>query len=101
MSDVLLIGGMSIIVFGLRIGGFWLNHFLSQRMKTELKMGSIAGALIIAMVVPAAADQGLSACAGVILAFLVAWRTKNFLLSVAAGIAAFLLAQHIELLVGK
>lgn len=97
MNEVLLIGGMSIIVFTLRIGGYWLNHFLSRRMKKDLKLGSIAGALIVAMIVPAAAAQGPPAWIGATAAFLVAWGSRNFVLSIAAGITAFLLMQFLNL----
>jgi uncharacterized membrane protein len=93
VHDLLLIVGMSIIAFTLRVSGYWLNHFLSARTKRELKLGSFAGLLLVAMIVPAAAAQGPSAWIGATAAFLVAWNTKSLVLSVSAGVTAFILAQ--------
>lgn len=85
----LTIAGMGLATYATRAGGFWLMGRVRLSPGIERWLAAIPGAILIAIVAPlilASGPAGWLAAAGVAL---VAVRTGNLLLAIAAGVVMF------------
>ena len=84
---LLAIAGMAAVTYATRAGGLWLMvHVpMSRRMETFLR--SLSGSVLVALVVPAALQEGTAAWVAVGTAVLVMLASKRTLLALALGVA--------------
>lgn len=104
MSNVFLIGGMALVTFLVRYPVLALLGRLTLPPRVIRALGYVPVAVLTAIIVPAMVvpesnmvDFSLDNAylyAGII-SILVAWRTKNLLLTIVIGMAVFLLWRAI------
>lgn len=79
----LAVGGLT---YALRVGGFWVMTVAPPGRFLRAWMESIPGAVLIAMVTPAAAQGSLPELAGIAVVLAVSRVWRNDMLSLAAGV---------------
>lgn len=80
--------GMALVTYLTRAGGIWLMERFVPSKKVEAALRAIPGAVLISIVVPAVAQQGLPEMFATFVTGAAAWRTKNPLAAMAIGVAA-------------
>ena len=78
--------GMALVTFVTRVGGFWLAGWLPPGGRVAAGLRYAPGAVLAAIVVPAALDAGWVGLAGLLLTVAVAHRTRSLLLAAVAGV---------------
>ena len=99
MNELLLILGMALVTFGVRYPMLAIVGRLRLPDRAVRALGYVPIAVLTAITVPAVfmpqgtidIRPGNTYLVGGIIAALVAWRTKNLLLTIVVGMAAFLL----------
>ena len=76
------------LTYALRIGGYWVMSVAPPGRFLRAWMESIPGAVLIAMVTPAAAQGSLPELVGIALVLLVSRVWRNDMLSLAVGVGA-------------
>ena len=88
-ADALMaILGMALVTYAARAGGLWLVGRAKLSPKTERWLGHLPGAVLTAIVAPAALAGGWAGLLAVAATVLAAARTGNILLAMAAGVAS-------------
>lgn len=83
--------GMALATYATRAGGPWLMRRIAISPRIERWLRHVPGALLVAIVAPGIVTGGLAAVGASVVTVLVAARTKQLLLAMIAGIAAFAL----------
>ncbi len=86
--SVLTIVGMALVTYATRIGGLWLMGRVTPSPRVEAWLHNIPGAVLVAIVTPAALSNGPADALAAAATALVAARTRNLLLAIALGVAA-------------
>lgn len=86
-TDALVaIAVMAIITYALRAGGYWLMGRIKLSPRIEAALNYLPGAVITALVVPAALEAGVAGVVGVgVVGIAMRWR-GNLLLALVVGI---------------
>lgn len=79
---------LALASYATKIGGFWLLGAVSVPDRVESGLGFLPGAVVVAFVAPALARGGPAEWAAGGVTVLVAWKTDNLVLSLAAGVLA-------------
>ena len=88
-ADALMaILGMALATYAARAGGLWLVGRVKLSPKAERWLGHLPGAVLAAIVAPAALSGGWAVLLAAAETALVYARTGNFLLAMAAGVAS-------------
>jgi len=90
---LLTILGMALVTYATRVGGFWMMSRITRQAgegraspRLEAWLSHIPGAVLISLVVPAVLSQGPEEIMALAATVLVAWRAKNLLLAMLAGV---------------
>ncbi len=80
--------GMALITYATRVGGFWLMGRASLTPRIEAWLRALPGAILAALVAPAALAAGPAEAIAAAIAALIAARTGNVLAALLGGVAA-------------
>ena len=95
-ADALLaILGMALATYAARAGGLWLMRRVKLSPEAERCLGRLPGAVLTAIVAPAALAAGWAGLIAAAATALVAARTGNLLLAMAAGVASVWLLRAV------
>lgn len=96
-DTVLIIAVMAVITYGFRAGGYWLMGRITLSPRLEAGLSYLPGAVITALVVPAALEAGLEGIAGVAAVGVTMRLKNNLLLSLVCGIGTVWALRHFML----
>src|SRR5581483_8181667 len=85
---LLAILGMALATFATRVAGLLLARRLPRSPRFEAWLSAIPGTILVAIVAPAVINGGPRQAFAALATLLVAWRTRNLLLAIAAGAVA-------------
>jgi len=88
---LLTIAGMAIVTYATRAGGIWLMSRLTPSERIESALRTVPGAVLISIVVPAVAEQGLPEIFATFVTGVIAWQTKNPLIAMVVGVTAIIM----------
>ncbi|GAC1321758.1 MAG: AzlD family protein [Chloroflexota bacterium] len=88
VATALTIAGMALVTYGTRIAGVLVMSRVDLSARTQAWLAGIPGAVLVSIVAPAVVTKGFSEAPAALLTALVAIKTRNMLLSVAAGVFA-------------
>lgn len=95
-SALLTIAGMALVTYATRAGGLWLMGRVALTPRVEAWLRNIPGAVLVALIAPAAVAGGAAEMLAVLATVAVMARTRNMLLAMLAGVAAvWLLRQFV------
>ena len=94
-SALLAITLMAIVTYACRAGGFWLMGRVEMSPRVEIGLTYLPGAVLISLVAPAMAEEGIPGVAAVALTALTMRKTNNLLLSMLAGIGTVWLLRQL------
>ncbi len=86
---------MALITYGFRAGGYWLMGRVTLSPRVEAGLAYLPGAVITALVVPAALDAGLEGVLGLLAVGLAMRLRSNLLLAMVAGIVTVWLVRNL------
>ena len=95
IETLLVIVGMGLITYGTRAGGVWLMSRVKPSPLIEAWMRHIPGAVLVAIVAPAALTNGTADALGALTAALVAVRSRNMTLTIVVGIVAVVFLRRL------
>jgi uncharacterized membrane protein len=95
VETLLIIFGMGLITYGTRAGGVWLMSRIKPSPFVEAWIRHIPGAVLVAIVAPAALTNGAADALGALTAALVAMRSRNMMLTIAVGITAVVFLRRL------
>jgi uncharacterized membrane protein len=78
--------GMALVTYATRAGGFWLAGRLPPSGRVAAGLRYAPGAVLAAIIAPAALDTGPAGIAALLLTVVVARRTKSLLIAAVAGV---------------
>ena len=85
-----LVAGMAVVTYATKAGGLWLVGRVDLSERAEAGLDVLPGAVVVAFVAPALANGGVSEWIAAVATVVVARRTGNLLLSLAAGVGTVL-----------
>lgn len=80
--------GMAVLVYATRAGGHWLIGRVRPSPRLERWLGQLPGAILVALVAPAALAAGPAEAVAAALTAIVAARSGNLLAAMLVGVAA-------------
>lgn len=86
--------GMALVTYLTRAGGIWLIERFAPSKKAEAALRAIPGAVLISIVLPAVAQQGLAEMFATLATGAAAWRTKNPLGAMLVGVITIILFRR-------
>ncbi len=92
---LLTIAGMALVTYLTRAGGLWLMGFVTPSPRVEAWLRQIPGAVLVAIIAPTVLASSLAETLASVVAVLVAWRTKNVLVAMIAGVAMVWVLRHL------
>ena len=95
MLAIITILGMALVTYITRAGGLWLMSFVTPSPRVESWLRQIPGAVLVAIIAPTVLASSLAETLASVVAVLVAWRSKNVLVAMIAGVAAVWVLRHI------
>jgi len=99
-TDLFISGGLAAILitaaitYALRFGGLMLADRLPQAGPVRRFLDALPGAILLSLVVPAAAHAGWAGAVGLVSCLAVYVKSKNLLLTMAAGVLAVWMFRH-------
>jgi uncharacterized membrane protein len=78
--------GMALVTYATRAGGFWLAGRLPPSGRVAAGLRYAPGAVLAAIIAPAALDAGPAGIAALLLTVVVARRTKSLLIAAVVGV---------------
>ena len=92
---LLTILGMALVTYLTRAGGLWLMSFVTPSPRVEDWLRQIPGAVLVAIIAPTVLASSIAETVASLVAVLVAWRTKNVLAAMIAGVAIVWILRHL------
>ena len=93
-SALLAILLMAIVTYGFRAGGYWLMGRVTLSPRMEAGLAYLPGAVITALVVPAAIGAGLPGIVGLVAVAIAMRRWNNLFLALVFGIGTVWLMRQ-------
>lgn len=93
-TALLAIALMAVVTYLTRAGGYWIVGRLALSPRLEAGLGYLPGSIFIALVVPAAIEEGPPGAIAIAVTALVMRRTSNLLLTMLAGIGTIFIARQ-------
>jgi len=90
LPSLLAIGGMALVTYLTRAAGLAVMSRLTVSGRLERFMKAIPGAILASIVAPSALAAGPAEALATLATALVAWRSSNLPLAMAAGVAVVL-----------
>jgi len=97
MPTLVTILGMALMTYTTRAGGLWLMGRIPISPRIEAGLDHIPGAILTALLAPAALAGGRAEAIAMVVTILIAARTKNILLAMTAGVALVWVLRSINL----
>ncbi len=94
-SALLTIVLMGIATYALRAGGYWLMGRVTLSPRLEAGLAYLPGAVLTALVVPAAIEAGVPGLVGLAAVALVMRRWGNLFLALVAGVGMVWLVRQV------
>lgn len=91
MLAILLIILAGIITYSLRFGGLLVGNMLSKHKFIENLIKALPGTLLLSFIVPSIVSEGISGAISALAAGIIAKKTNNVLIALAAGMAIIIL----------
>lgn len=91
----LAILGMAVVTYATRVGGLWLMARLPPSPRVEAWLRHVPGAVLAAIVAPAALAAGAAGVAATLVAMLVMRRTGSLPAAMVAGVGLVLLLRSV------
>ncbi len=85
---LLAIAGMALVTYATRAGGLWLMVHVPLSPRVEAFLRYLSGSVLVALVVPAAVQEGTAAWVAIAAALLVMLATRRTLLALLLGVLA-------------
>ena len=92
---LLTIGLMALVTYACRAGGYWLMGRVTMSPRIEIGLTYLPGAVLISLVAPAMAREGIPGVTAVVVTALVMRVRNNLLLAMLAGIGIVWLTRHL------
>lgn len=89
----------SAITYALRLGGLLMADRLPTSGPARRFLDTLPGAILLSLTVPGAIDSGIQGIMGLTACLLVFLRTRNLLLTMAAGMTGVCVLRYLETLV--
>lgn len=86
-AALLAIAGMAVVTYITRAGGLWLMVHVPMSRRVESFLRYLSGSVLVALVVPAALQEGSAAWIAVAAAALAMLAARRTLLALALGVA--------------
>lgn len=86
---------MAVITYGFRAGGYWLMGRVNLSPRVEAGLAYLPGAVITALVVPAALDAGIEGILGLGAVAITMRLKSNLLLAMLAGVVTVWLVRNL------
>ena len=93
-QSVVTIVLVALGTYGLRLGGLLLASRMPKTGRARRGMDALPGALLFSLVLPNLVGEGIWGMGAGVLTALVAFRTKNLLLSMIAGMAVIFIQRQ-------
>jgi uncharacterized membrane protein len=90
LPSILTIGGMALVTYLTRAAGLAVMSRITVSGRLERFMKAIPGAILASIVAPSALAAGPAEALATLATALVAWRSSNLPLAMAAGVAVVL-----------
>ncbi|HEY8597264.1 MAG TPA: AzlD domain-containing protein [Thermomicrobiales bacterium] len=87
--------GMALITYATRAGGLWLMGRIQPTPRLERWLRSLPGAILAALVAPAALAAGPAEAIAAVLTALLASRTGNLLAALIGGVASVYILRQL------
>jgi uncharacterized membrane protein len=94
-SALLAIVLMAIVTYGCRAGGYWLMGRVEISPRIAVGLTYLPGAVLISLVAPAMAEEGIPGVCAVIATAVAMRKTNNLLVAMIAGIGTVWLVRHL------
>lgn len=94
-TALLAIAMMALVTYLTRAGGYWLLGRFTLSPRLEAGLGYLPGSIFIALVVPAAIEEGPPGAISIAVTALVIHRTNNLLLTMIAGVGTIWIARQL------
>lgn len=92
---LLAIALMALVTYACRAGGYWLMGRVTMSPRVEIGLTYLPGAVLISLVVPAMAEEGVPGVCAVVVTAIAMRRTNNLLIAMVAGIGTVWLVRQI------
>lgn len=89
-----VITGLAIVTFGIRVVGFYIGARLPQEGRWSRILGALPGCLITALLVVLIMQGNINELAAAAVALIVAFTTRNLLITMAAGILTIFVIRN-------
>lgn len=93
-NGLLAIVVVSIITYSFRLGGLLLAERLPRTGPLRSFLDALPGTILVALVVPSAANSGWQGLIGVSACLAIYYKTKNLLLTMISGVFTVYLIRH-------
>jgi len=94
-SALLAIVLMALVTYACRAGGYWLMGRVTMSPRIEIGLTYLPGAVLVSLVAPAMAEEGIPGVCAVAVTALAMRRTNNLLVAMVAGIGTVWLVRQI------
>ena len=85
---LMAIAGMALVTYATRAGGLWLMVHVPLSPRVEAFLRYLSGSVLVALIVPAAVQEGTAAWVAIAAAVLVMLATRRTLLALLLGVLA-------------
>ena len=95
-GDALLaIAGMALVTYATRAGGLWALGRVTASARVEAWLRQLPGTVLVAIVVPAAAGNGLAGVLALLATVVVTMRTGKLPLALLVAVGTVWLLRHV------
>ncbi len=94
-SALLTIVLMALVTYACRAGGYWLMGRVTMSPRVEIGLTYLPAAVLISLVAPAMAEEGVAGVCAVVATAIAMRRTNNLLVAMVAGIGTVWLVRQI------
>lgn len=94
-SALLAIALMAIVTYACRAGGYWLMGRVTMSPRIETGLSYLPGAVLVSLVAPAMAEEGVPGICAVAVTAIAMRRTNNLLVAMVAGIGTVWLVRQL------
>ncbi len=86
---------MAVVTYACRAGGYWLMGRVTMSPRVETGLTYLPGAVLISLVAPAMAEEGIPGVCAVAVTAIAMRRTNNLLVAMVAGIGTVWLVRQV------
>jgi uncharacterized membrane protein len=94
-SAIFTILGMAVVTYLTRIGGLWVMNRVRITPRIGSWLKALPGTILISIVAPSLTTTGIAEPLSGLITGLVAWKSRNLVLSMVVGIASVWSLRHL------